>query len=600
MSHPQGARIPAARRAAVVAGLAASLVAGVDITRAIRPALLLDFEPSWALPRLVLWLILAAGVAVAGGTAAGAMLLWGRRRSSADPPPPLPLRRSSLLLLSAAAVVVGALARLLALDRVPLPLWIDDLSLIPAALALEGNLRDFADAIRPAPFGMSRSFGTVGVLYLEVFRLALRAFGTSVFGIRVFPALAGVVSIATAGLLGRALLPRGGGALTAIALAGLRWHLILSRWGWVAVVLIPVIDGAALLILRARKTARPGWALAAGAVAGLGAHVYLSAWVASLGLGLLCLWPASAGPLARPARLRLGMLFAAGVLATASPLFLLREGRVTPYFARTEDHNVFKEMRYKKSRLVPMAAAADFLKAPWLAPDPTERHDIPGRSRLGWLIGVPFAVGVASCLRSPRREVSGYFLTQAGAALLATVAGGEARNPNGFRFAYLATPVAVGIAAGSLRLVAAVRPDRRRTAALAAVGLLAIAGAGAARDTIAVWGASRATFDGFFGGETLIARAALRWGSYGPVALTGADERTRLTAWAVSRYRLDPDALPPGKGRGADERRFRVVSGSAARLFEDERVVERVRDGWGREHAVVLGRRVDRPQRCWR
>ena len=39
-------------------------------------------------------------------------------------------------------------------------------------------------------------------------------------------------AIEVANRLGAPLLPRGGGALAAVTLAGLRWHLNLSRWAW--------------------------------------------------------------------------------------------------------------------------------------------------------------------------------------------------------------------------------------------------------------------------------------------------------------------------------------------------------------------------------
>lgn len=66
----------------------------------------------------------------------------------------------------------------------------------------------------------------------------------------------------TAAWLGRALLPRGGGTLAAVILAGLRWHLILSRWGSNMILLAPLVDLASLFALRAR---RKGSLLAAAA-----------------------------------------------------------------------------------------------------------------------------------------------------------------------------------------------------------------------------------------------------------------------------------------------------------------------------------------------
>jgi len=44
------------KTAAVLFGGAVAFVAGVQLVRAIRPALLLDPDPAWAVPRFLLWL----------------------------------------------------------------------------------------------------------------------------------------------------------------------------------------------------------------------------------------------------------------------------------------------------------------------------------------------------------------------------------------------------------------------------------------------------------------------------------------------------------------------------------------------------------------
>src|SRR5262249_35686316 len=150
------------------------------------------------LARLLLGLAVIA-VSSAAGVAAGTLLfLWSRTRAAREPLPALPLPRSVLAALAVAALVLGALARFAQLGRLPEPLWVDDLSLIEPALALEGRISDFADPVRPSPFGVPHPYGTVGVFYLELYRAALKFFGTTVFGVRFLSAAAGVLSIATA------------------------------------------------------------------------------------------------------------------------------------------------------------------------------------------------------------------------------------------------------------------------------------------------------------------------------------------------------------------------------------------------------------------
>ncbi len=387
-------------------------------------------------------------------------------------------------------------------------------------------------------------------------------------------------------LLSRALLPPGGASLAALALAGLRWHLIMSRWGWVSVVVIPFIDVATLLLVRARARGSRRAALAAGVVLGLGAHVYLTAWVALGALLLFALWPVADGePL--PKRAASASLFGAGFAVAVLPLFALGGPADPPYFARVEGHNVLREIRDQRSPMPLLAATADALKAPWFVPEPLAWADLPSRSRLGWILGIAVAVAFARSLARPRDALSALLLSHAAAGLAAAVAYGELAHPNGYRFAYLTSLSALAVSAGGLALIGAVAPERRRLAALAAVLLLAFAGARGAVDACAAWPAARTTFDAFNGHETLTAEAALRWRSYGTVSVeTPAGVSVVQSLVAQPRFLIaSPDPAGPAAGRS-----FRVAA-AGDRGRPGERCVEHVQDPWGREWATVWGRR---------
>ncbi len=576
---------------AVSVGLAVFFVAAVNLARALRPGVLLDPDPSWAIPRLALGLFAVAVAAAAACVAGGLFFLWSETSASREDPVALPFGRATLVLLAAAAILAGAWLRFARLDRVPWPVFIDEASLVAPAIQLEGRWCDFRDSIRPAPYRFG-AFTMVGVLFLEGYRSILNLFGTTVFAIR-FPAfVTAALTLVTAALLGRALLPRGGGALAAVTLAGLRWHMNLSRWAWCPTTMTLTTDVGTLLLLAARRRSNAALAAAGGFAVGLGAHVYLAAWPAAMALLGLAFWPSPEGPF-RP-RGRLGAGFLLGLALAVAPLFLLREGRVLPYFNRASDHNVFKEMRYNRSAMPLFAVAADALASPWLVADPTPRHDLT-QSRLG-LLAIPLAVVFGQALLRPRRDLSALLLLQAGGAFAASVAGGQSGNPNGLRYGYLTTLTAVAVAAGVLALLRLVRPERRRVAGILALGALAVAGAVGAAGSLR-WARDRGTFDGFHGQDTLIGRAALRWDALGPVRVGHAVPHDPVTIYAIRRYRLDTDA--------------RVIEGArpdfwtarpAVRAFRierpdtpaqpGERVVERIHDGWGRAWGVVLARKI--------
>ena len=238
-----------------------------------------------------------------------------------------------------------------------------------------------------------------------------------------------------------------------------------------------------------------------------------------------------------------------------------------------------------------LSVLADSAAAPWFVADPVPRHDIPGRSRLGWIFGIPFAAILARCLLRPREDLSALLLAHALAATAASFQWGMAGHPNGYRFLHLATLASVGVAAGTLLLVGLCPPGIRRTGAVAAVGLLAIGSALGIRDGFR-WAGSVRTFDAFRGSHTLIGRAAARWTAYGRVDVDPAllDGTARFTVDTVARHRLDPDSRDAPRAASA-ERRLRVAR-TAEGASRAERIVERVVDPWGREYAVVLGRRA--------
>jgi Dolichyl-phosphate-mannose-protein mannosyltransferase len=575
--------------AAVLFGGAAAFVVAEQLVERIRPALLLDPDPGWALVRLVLWLGLLSATAAAGALAAALFLLWTRSRLAPSQLAALPFRSASLVFIAVGAVTAGALLRITALDRIPPSLWIDDVSLIEPALALQGELADFADSVRAAPYGVPRPYGSVGVFYLELYRLALHLFGTTVFGVRFLSAAAGILSLITAMLLARALLPRGGGALAALVLAGLRWHLLLSRWAWNAIVLAPFADIAVLLLLKARRTRSLPAAVAAGLVAGLATHIYLAAWVAAVALVVLAAWPAEPDALPVRPRLRLLLAFVVAFGLASSPLFLLKANRTSPYFARAADHSVLREIGYMHTPLPAFAAVADSLTAPWFGVDPFAHHDLPGKTRLGWMLGIPVAVAFGRSLLRPRDALSALLLAECAAALAASVAGGHAGLPNSYRFGYLTTVTAVAAAGGLLCILGWVPAARRRVAALAAIGLVAISGALASRDALLRWPVLHETFDGFHGQDTLLARAMVRWERYGEVRLAPDLVHSHITVEGIRRYRLDPD-LPPAPPARAAGRGFRIVLPGVPRR-PGERLVERIGDAWGREWGWVYGAR---------
>ncbi len=436
-------------------GLIVWFLALVDLVRAVRADLLTAGEPSWAIPRLVLSLAVVAVASAAGALAAAGFFLWSRRDDSVASVEPLPLKRSALLFVALLALAFGVFVRFAWLDRAPASVWFDELLPLDPSLALSGRWSDFRDAIRLMPGGHSAP-NTVGVLYLEGYRLLMRVLGVSLFSIRSASALASVLALLTAFALARRFFPRGGATIVVLVVAGLRWPLILSRYAWNSLALVPLVDLGTLLVLRARRRAGLGAAAAAGAVAGLGAHIYLAAWIAGLALGCVLLWP-TVRPVPLVRRAGLALFFGLGFLGAAAPLFLLHRDRTSSYFGRASHQSLWIDYRRTHYWTLPFTIVADGIQAPWLVPDPERRHDLP-KSRLGWIVGIPVAVALIRAWRSPRDDLSALLFCHAGAAMLASLRWGFPGHPNGLRFAYLTTVAALAAGSGTLYLVGLAAP----------------------------------------------------------------------------------------------------------------------------------------------
>jgi len=581
-------RLPTGARAAALVGVLAGFVTLTDLVRLVRWRLLADPDPSWAAARFLLWIAIAVLAGTAGAAAGGSFALFARSRAGRSQPKPLPLSRAMVVVIAALAVAAGAALRIASVLNVPIPYLEDEVTLVTPSLELSGTWRDFRDPIRPIPYGVPNPHETIGVLYLRLLRWSFELFGTTPAGLR-FPSLAaGCLSLVTGALLARALLPAGGGALAALVLAGMRWHVILSLSGFHSIFLVPLCDLSALLLVLARRRGAAAPAAGAGLVIGIGAHAYLASWVAAAALLAFAALPAPALEVTEPisSRARRAAAFAAGFLAVASPLFLVAQGRITP-FGRASRHSVFAEMRYTRSPAPLPAAAADALIAPFGLPEPEGRHDLTDRSRLGPVVGLAFAAGLAGALLRPREEASSLILCHGAAALAAAVTAGQAGLPNGFRFGYLTTLTAVAASSGALWFAGLWPPRVSRAAAWSVVGFLAVAGVLGAREAVLLWPDRAATFASFHGEDTLIGMSAARWDLYGSVAVESRLGRNDLAIDTVRRYRLDagPDPHPVAR-RSREFRIARPGSGPAA----GERVVERVRDGWGRDRALVFGR----------
>ncbi len=206
-------------------------------------------------------------------------------RPLTDDSAPVGVNRSRLamplyLALLLAIAVAGLLLRVIDLSTVPPGLHFDQAA--NGLLAL-----DILNGNRPVFFP---SYTGREALFMYVAAGLFAALGPGVFALRLAGALSGVATVIGVALLGSALYGRRVGLVSSALLAGLYWHVHISRLGE-RTILVPMLDVFALLALWSGFRRRPAALVAVGgALVGLQLYTYPSSRffvVFAVGFGIL-------------------------------------------------------------------------------------------------------------------------------------------------------------------------------------------------------------------------------------------------------------------------------------------------------------------------
>jgi hypothetical protein len=467
-------------------------------------------------------------------------------------------------------------------------------NLVAPSLALTGTARDFSDSIRPIPYGRPDPHEMVGVAYLRLLRRSLELFGATPFAVRAPSLLGGLLSLFTAALLAGALLPRGGAALAALALAGLRWHLILSFSGWHSILLAPLVDLAALLLVAARRRGGP-WAGGPG-------RGPVGSRRAPLPRGVGRRWPGSRRSPRGPESERSSRAHASRGLSSSR-----RASRSSPRLSSCSRRDAASPISGARPGTASSGKCAS--RAPRSRSSPRR----PTRSRRPGSSPIP-KVGTTSRERrvsdgsSESPWPSRWLARSSRRARSSRASSSRRRSRHSPRPWRAGRPdIRTGFDSATCRRSPRSPPPRDASPSSAPFrsqraarplsrswGFSRFRGARGLRQAAVEWPSHPATFASFHGEDTLIGTAAARWKALGPVRVAPGLGRSDATIETVARYRLGgrgrPVSPPPALHDSA--RRFRIEP-PAVVPEPGERIVERVRDPWGREWAIVLGRKSE-------
>ncbi|MBK9061744.1 MAG: hypothetical protein IPL89_00835 [Acidobacteria bacterium] len=491
-------------------------------------------------------------------------------------------RVRSVVVVVAAAALLGAGLRLVNLSAWPPGPWIDEAYALRAARLLPPGAPFFGTTALTPP-----GEGFVNMWVPNATLRAIRALDVAAGGglasvhvLSVVPALAlfaAFLLLATEACRGRSFALGSSAVLGATSM----WLLTTGRWGWVALATSAFAALATWAGLRAARRGSAALALLAGASAGLGAYGYaagrlfLAAPAVVLALAALRVLARRAGawPLARLAALALAA--EAVVFAPLAAHYVRSPDR---FFARERELSLLRHGGADAGLLL-ARNVTDYAALFFWRGDVNERHGDPARPVLPAAVAGLALAGAAwgAARGGPARAL----LLPAGLFLAGGLLAAEDTGANAYRVSPMTPYVLVLAGLGAAIVLEAIPPERRRLAAVALGGVLALA---AASDVagFARWGASPRTWGAFGGPERELADALVAASKGGPPA------RVVLAARGAARnpYVVEELLAPPGARRGPVVA-FRDLTD--ARIALDGNVL--YADGGALEAAGLAGRR---------
>ncbi len=406
------------------------------------------------------------------------------------------LRRTWMVLI----LLLAALLRLAQLPELPLGLHYDE----AANLIIT---RQIADAgYRPL---FIQAYTGKEVLFFYAAAPWVHMTGGATWGLRLAAAMIGILTVAATFAAVRAMFTSRQDTQT-LALLAAGWmalafpHVLLSRYGFRAVIQ-PLLQALTLAALwRGLRSGRASWLGAAGLCLGLTGYTYLAARLFPLPLGLVMLWLLIRTPATdRPRRLRqLGLTFAVAlaVFAPLGFLFLRQPSAFTTRISQVAATSWSQALRgiglCLRALVWPKGG------------DPYIRFNQPGRPILDMLSALLALVGLVHWMRSRStdtltRAAGLMTLTGLGAMLLPSALATGEITPSNLRLVGLYPFLAILPALGGTSLL---RGLPRRWQSLTVLVLLGI---GSAHTAICYreWASSAALFRAADGAMVLAAQA---------------------------------------------------------------------------------------------
>ena len=351
------------------------------------------------------WLA-SIGFMILAGWIIGSIDIWHSRETK---PADASFTKSKLSFLQWAEIcgfiLILSLAiflRVYRIDRIPPGIFVDETNgALDALHILEGN--------HASPF--ATGWYQTPNLYIYYMAGIIKIFGANYLSLKIISLLPAILTVIAIFFLGRLLFGPTAGLSTMLFMAVNRWHLTLSRWGWVELMPPLFLILALYFLIRGFKSRKAIEFVLGGILCGLMVYTYLAARLAVAIILIYCLYWLFANPGGIKKNLQanwtgLALFWLAAIIVVA-PLLVTYFKYPDTFFNRIQEVSILNDIKQQNSYQPLMNNFISYLKFFHQAGDMNARHNLPGEPELDPITGLLFVVGIGYSLFRFRETRSG-------------------------------------------------------------------------------------------------------------------------------------------------------------------------------------------------
>jgi 4-amino-4-deoxy-L-arabinose transferase-like glycosyltransferase len=325
-------------------------------------------------------------------------------------------------------LILAIFLRVYQIDRIPPGIFVDETNgALEALRILMGN--------HASPF--ATGWYEVPNLTFYYMAVIIKIFGANLVGLKAISLIPAILSVVAVFYLGRLLFGPSAGLSTMLFMAVSRWHLTMSRWGWVELMPPLFLILSLYFLIRAFKSRRAIEFVVGGILCGLMLYTYLSARLAVAVILAFCIYWLFANPggIKKNAQANwMGLLlFWFSAILVVTPLMVTYIKVPFTFINRTQEVSILNDIKNQNSYQPLVNNINSYLKLFHQAGDNNPRHNLPGEPELDPITGLLFVIGIGYSIFRFRDTRSGLLWIWLILGLAGGILSAQGESPQSFR-----------------------------------------------------------------------------------------------------------------------------------------------------------------------